>query len=85
MNEAKVTELVAAAVGQTFDEWAIRHPSLAAVIDRISLTERAVQSLRDSAEYRDAVAAYRRDINELAFLAQIADLAAPVLHAIVGL
>ena len=85
MNETKVTELVAAAVGQEFDEWALQHPSLAAVIDRISLTERTVQSLRDSAEYRDAVAAYHQDMNELAFLAQIADLAGPILHAILGL
>ncbi len=85
MNDKKVTELVAAAVGQRFDEWARQHPSLAAVIDRISLTERTVQSLRDSAEYRDAVAAYHQDMNELAFLAQIADLAGPILHAILGL
>ena len=85
MNDKKVTELVAAAVGQRFDEWARRHPSLAAVIDRISLTERTVQSLRDSAEYRDDVAAYLQDMYELAFLAQIADLAGPILHAILGL
>jgi len=85
VNDKKVTELVAAAVGQRFDEWARQHPSLAAVIDRISLTERTVQSLRDSAEYRDAVAAYHQDMNELAFLAQIADLAGPILHAILGL
>jgi hypothetical protein len=85
VNETKVTELVAAAVGQKFDEWALQHPSLAAVIDRISLTDRTVQSLRDSAEYRDAVAAYHQDMNELAFLGQIADLAGPILHAILGL
>ena len=85
MNETKVTELTAAAIGQKFDEWAILHPSLAAVIDRISLTERTVQSLRDSAEYREAVEAYHRDMNELSFLGQIADLAGPLLHAILGL
>ncbi len=85
MNDKKVTELVAAAVGEKFDEWALRHPSLAAVIDRISLTERTVESLRDSAEYRDAVAAYHRDMNELGFLARVADLAGPILHAVLGL
>ncbi len=85
MTEEKVNELVAAAVGKKFEEWAAEHPSLAAVIDRIRLTEHAVASLRQSEQYRQAVAAYHRDRNELGFLSELAELIGPVLQALLGL
>lgn len=52
MSPETVSALVAAAVGQQFDTWAAEHPSLAAVIDRIRLTDHAVESLRQTPAYR---------------------------------
>ena len=85
MSEEKINQLVASAVGGEFQQWAIKHPSLAAVIDRIRLTEQAVESLRKSDEYRQAIAAYHRDQNELSLLGQLAELAGGILHDILGI
>jgi hypothetical protein len=85
MTEAKINEIVAAAVGGTFDEWAAEHPSLAAVIDRIRLTDQTVESLRSTDGYRQAIAAYHRDQNELSLLGELAELAGPILRGILGL
>jgi len=79
-----VNALVAAAVGQRFDAWTAEHPSLAAVIDRISLTDRTVESLRQTPAYRQAVDAYHRDHNQLTFLTRLTELAGPILLGILG-
>jgi hypothetical protein len=85
MTEETINELVAAAVGKEFDEWAAEHPSLAAVIDRVRLTQQTVQSLRNTDAFRQAIAAYHRDENELGLLAKLGDLAGPALRGILGL
>ena len=85
MNDGKINEIVAAAVGAKFDEWAALHPSLASVIDRIALTELAVERLRDSQAYRQAMEAYQRDRDEMNLVGRLADLAAPVIHSLLGL
>ena len=85
MTEDKINEIIAAAVGKSFDEWATEHPSLAAVIDRVRLTEQTAESLRNSDAYRQAIADYHRDRNELNFLAQVAELTRPSLGKILGL
>ena len=85
MKDERIDKRVAEAVGRKFDEWATEHPSLAAVIDRIVLTERTVDSLRNSDAYQQAVDAYRRDANEMTFLGQIAGLVGPVLGRLLGL
>ena len=99
MTQEKINEIVAAAVGKSFDAWAAEHPSLAAVIDRIRLTEQTVESLRDSdayrqvvgdldkaiETYRQAIAGYHRDRSDLNLLTQLADLAGPILTGILGL
>jgi len=54
------------------------------VIDRISLTDRAVESLRDSDEFRQAVAAYHRGMSETDLLNKLLDLAGPVVSRLLG-
>ena len=79
-----VEQVVSRAVGESYAAWAKSHPSLAAVIDRVALTERVVESLRDSTEYRAAVAEFYRARSELELLSRLADLAAPVIDRLLG-
>jgi len=83
-NEA-VRSAVAAAVGQAYDAWAAEHPSLAAVIDRLTVTQRTAESLRTSQEFRDAVAGFHRGSGELELLNKLVDLAGPILTNLLGL
>jgi len=85
MTNEKINELLADAVGKEFDDWAAEHPTLAAVIDRVRLTEQTIESLRDTEGYRQAIAAYHRDQSELNLLAGLAELAGPILRGILGL
>ncbi len=85
MTDEKINEMVADAVGKEFEKWGVEHPSLAAMIDRVRLTERTVESLRDTDGYRQAIAAYHRDQNGLNLLAGLAELAGPILRRILGL
>ena len=79
MSNQTVSSTVEQAVGQAFDLWAEEHPSLAAVIDRITLTQQAVESLRHSDEFRQAVAAYDRGMSEADLLNKLLDLTRPVI------
>jgi len=82
MSDELVRQTVARAVAKAYDQWAAEHPSLATVIDRITLTANVVQSLRDSDEYRQAVTAYHRGMSELDLLDRLVELAAPMLATI---
>ncbi len=84
MADEIVKQVVVRAVQQAYDAWAAEHPSLAAVIDRITLTERAVKSLRDSEAYRQAVAAYHQSQSELQLLHELIELAGPIVSAILA-
>ncbi len=84
MASEVVEQIVARAVGQAYEVWAAEHPSLAAVIDRIVVTERTVESLRASEAYRAAVAAYHESRNELDLISKLAELAAPVIDKLLG-
>jgi len=84
MTDEIVQQTVVRAVQRAYEQWRQEHPSLAAVIDRITLTERAVESLRDSPEYRQAVAAYNRGLGEVDLLNRLIDLAGPVIAAILA-
>ncbi|MDY6913156.1 MAG: hypothetical protein SVT52_01675 [Planctomycetota bacterium] len=84
MADEMVQQIVVRAVQQAYDAWAAEHPSLAAVIDRISLTEQTVESLRDSEQYRQAVAGYHQSRSELELLNKLIDLASPILGAILA-
>ncbi|MGA2265395.1 MAG: hypothetical protein ABSH10_03080 [Phycisphaerae bacterium] len=77
-----VEQAVASAVQQSYDAWAAQHPGLAAVIDRIALTSQAAQSLRDSAEYKQAVADFQQGMTEANLLSRLMDLAEPILAGI---
>ena len=84
MSDDTVQQAVAQAVGQAFDLWAVEHPSLAAVIDRITLTQRAAESLRDSDEFRQAVAAYHQGLCEADLLNKLLDLAGPIISRLLA-
>ena len=84
MSDETVQELVSRAVNQTFEKWAAEHPSLAAVIDRIRLTERAAESIRNSEDYRKAVASFYRARSETEFLGQLLTLAGPIVRSLLA-
>lgn len=79
MASEPIEQLVVRAVKQAYDAWAAEHPGLAAVIDRIALTAQAAQSLRASADYRQAVADYHRGLAEVDLLNRLLDLAGPII------
>ena len=84
MADEIVQQALVRSIQKAYDEWAGRHPSLAAVIDRISLTQRAVDSLRDSEKYLSAVQAYHESKNEFELLEKLTALAGPVIQVILG-
>ncbi len=84
MADESVEQAVVRAVQQAYDAWALEHPSLAAVIDRITLTERAIESLRDSNEFRQAVQAYHESQSEFNLLSKLIDLAGPIVASILA-
>ena len=84
MENETVKQAVVRAVQQAFDDWAAEHPSLAAVIDRISLAETAAESLRASPEYEAALAGYHKSRSELEFLSRLVELASPIVRSLLG-
>jgi hypothetical protein len=82
MADKRIEQLVVQAVQQAYDAWAAEHPGLAAVIDRITLTEQAAQSLRTSADYRKAVGDFHQGLAETDLLGRLLDLAGPILAAL---
>ena len=84
MANDDVEPIIVRAVQQAYDNWAVEHPSLAAVIDRIELTQQTVESLRDSQAFRDAVEAYHNSCGELELLNRLIDLAGPIITAILA-
>ncbi len=82
MENEQVQQLVVRAVQQAYDAWAAEHPSLAAVIDRITLTQQAVESLRGSKSFRQAVENYHSASIELQLLDRLIELAGPIVSAI---
>ncbi len=82
MTSEIVEQVIVRAVGQAYDDWAMEHPGLSAVIDRIAVAERTAESLRDSPEFRRAVDAYRRSRCELDLLNRLVELAGPIVHSL---
>ncbi|MGC9455381.1 MAG: hypothetical protein ACP5HU_11030 [Phycisphaerae bacterium] len=80
MTDRNVEQAVAQAVQRAYDRWAVEHPSLARVIDRVTVAEQTAESLRKSEAYRRAVAAYHRGRNELELIHQLTDLAVPLVE-----
>ena len=79
MTDDLVPQAVARAVGQAYDNWAAQHPSLSAVIDHIAVTDRTIESLRDSDQFRQAVAGYHQGMSEVELLDRLTGLAETVL------
>lgn len=84
MENEQVQQLVVRAVQQSYDDWAVEHPSLAGVIDRISLTEQSVERLRNSPEFSEAMESYHGASVELRLLDRLIELAGPVVSAILA-
>ena len=82
MENEQIQQLVVRAVQQAYDDWAAEHPSLAAVIDRITLTEQATESLRNSPQFAQAVDGYHSASIELQLLEMLTELAGPIVSAI---
>lgn len=85
MTDPRVPTLVAQAAQKAYDAWAAEHPALAGAIDRIALVEQAARSLRDSDDYRAAIAHYHQARSELDLLDRLTELAGPILQRILGL
>jgi histidinol-phosphate/aromatic aminotransferase/cobyric acid decarboxylase-like protein len=84
MTDEIVQQTIVSAVQKAYDAWAIEHPSLAAVIDRIALTQQTVESLRESEQYREALRAYHEGLSELDFLKKLTELATPIITALLA-
>lgn len=84
MTDDTVQQIVTRAAGQAYEDWAVEHPSLAGVINGIVLTERTAESLRDSEQFRQAMADYQQSRNELNLFNRVLDLAGPILQTILA-
>jgi ABC-type bacteriocin/lantibiotic exporter with double-glycine peptidase domain len=84
LNEQKINELVVRAVQRAFDAWAVEHSTLADVIDRITLTQRAIESMRASEEFRRAIAHYQNENLEATLLGQLVEVAKPLIVGILA-
>ncbi|MBN1942717.1 MAG: hypothetical protein JW849_05415 [Phycisphaerae bacterium] len=84
MENDIVQSAVQQAVRQAYADWAVEHPNLAAVIDRIVIFERSAERLRETDEYKQAVAGYHESRNELDLFNQLLALAGPILQQLLG-
>jgi hypothetical protein len=82
-NDA-LRQAVEKAAEQAYWDWAAAHPSLATVIDQIAVTQQTASRLRETAEYRQAVAAYHDSRNELNLLNRLLDLVGPIVASILN-
>jgi hypothetical protein len=82
MASELIEQLIVRAVERAYDAWAGEHPNLAAVIDRITVTQQTAQSLRASEDYRNAVADFHRGMAEADLINRLIDLASPLLTAL---
>ncbi len=80
-----IQSAVQQATQQAYGEWATAHPSLASVIDRVVLTERTAESIRQSSEFKQALAGFYESQNELDLVNKLIDLAGPILQKVLGL
>jgi len=79
MNELK--ELVRERVDLEWDAWAARHPHLAAAIDRVRLTDAAVDELRRDPAYVEAMRQAALDEGRLLAAARIVAMVERIVQA----
>jgi hypothetical protein len=85
MTDPAVVRAVEQAVDRAYAGWAARHPSLAAVMDHITIRQQTARRLRESPEYRQAIEAYHQARREQTLITQLTDLAGPILQSVLGL
>lgn len=83
-HDHTIEALVEQAVEQAYAIWSASHPSLAAVLNRLSLQERTATSLRESDAYHQAIDAYQDARNETKLLGQLLDLAGTILPTLLA-
>ncbi len=79
-----IEQAVARAVQQAYDAWAAEHPSLAGVIDWITVTQQVASSIRDTDEFRQAVSDYHQSLAEADLVSRLLDIAGAALNRILG-
>ena len=81
MTDEAIRTAVAQAVTKAYRDWAWQHPNLSEAIDRTGVIGTASQSLRQSPQFAEAVSAYHRARCELDLVAELVELARPILAA----
>ena len=82
--QKNVQDAIHRATRQAYEDWAAEHPNLSAVIDQIVVTERMAERLRESDEYKQAIAAYHESRNEFDLFQQLLALAGPIVQQLLG-
>ena len=77
-------DLVEARLEQSWSQWAQAHPNLAAAIDRMRLTELAVNRLRDDPVYREALEQAAVDEAQLVAAAKVLQRAQAIVDALLS-
>ena len=84
MTNQKMVELVEQAVEKAWDQWALEHPSLAEAINASGIREQVAVTIRDSQAFKDALEHYKQSGNQLGLLAQVIELAKPLIASLLG-
>ncbi|MCC7204876.1 MAG: hypothetical protein IT441_07330 [Phycisphaeraceae bacterium] len=71
MQTTALRDVVSQRLTSRWEAWAVDHPHLAAAIDRMKLIDSAVQSLREDAEFREAMRQADLDEAKLAAAARV--------------
>lgn len=66
MSNKSLRTLIESRLDARWDEWAKRHPHLAAAIDKVRLTDAAVESIRDDPDF--VAAMQQADLDEAGLL-----------------
>lgn len=84
-DDPLIHQTIQDATRQAWRDWACEHPSLANVIDRLAVTTRTAEKLRQSPEYHRALADYHRSRNEMNLFNRLVALAGPLIPTMLGL
>ncbi|MCC7408784.1 MAG: hypothetical protein IT442_11980 [Phycisphaeraceae bacterium] len=71
MQTTSLRDVVSQKLAVRWEAWSADHPHLAAAVDRMKLIDSSVQSLRDDAEFREAMRQADLDEAKLAAAARV--------------
>jgi hypothetical protein len=74
MTQTMLRDLVERELDQSWESWAAQHPNLAAAIGRTTLSQQAVDALRDDPEFQSALTAAGLDEAKLAAAARVLEM-----------